>query len=46
LQEKELTVAQTVRLKAPFFDIEERVVWGATAMILSEFVEILKEHYK
>jgi 8-oxo-dGTP pyrophosphatase MutT (NUDIX family) len=46
LQEKELTVAKTVRLKAPFFDIEERVVWGATAMILSEFVEILKEHYK
>ena len=46
LQETELTVAQEVRLKAPFFDIEERVVWGATAMILSEFVEILKEHYK
>jgi len=45
LQEKELTVAQEVRLKAPFFDIEEKVVWGATAMILSEFVEILKEHY-
>ena len=46
LQETELTVAQKVRLKAPFFDIEEKVVWGATAMILSEFVEILKEHYK
>ena len=45
LQETELTVAQKVRLKAPFFDIEEKVVWGATAMILSEFVEILKEHY-
>ena len=45
LQEKELTVAQEIKLKAPFFDIEEKVVWGATAMILSEFVEILKEHY-
>jgi len=45
LREKELTVAQEVRLMAPFFDIEEKVVWGATAMILSEFVEILKEHY-
>ena len=45
LQEKELTVAQEIRLKAPFFDIEEKGVWGATAMILSEFVEILKEHY-
>ncbi|WKV12685.1 NUDIX hydrolase [Marivirga harenae] len=45
LQVTELTVAERVRLKAPFFDIEEKVVWGATAMILSEFVEILKEHY-
>ncbi|WKK77499.2 CoA pyrophosphatase [Marivirga salinae] len=45
LQVTELTVAQEIRLKAPFFDIEEKVVWGATAMILSEFVEILKEHY-
>jgi 8-oxo-dGTP pyrophosphatase MutT (NUDIX family) len=45
LQETELTVAKKIRLKAPFFDIEEKVVWGATAMILSEFVEILKEHY-
>jgi 8-oxo-dGTP pyrophosphatase MutT (NUDIX family) len=45
LQETELTVAQEVRLKAPFFNIEDKVVWGATAMILSEFVEILKEHY-
>lgn len=45
LQEKELTVAREVRLKAPYFSIEEKVVWGATAMILSEFVEILKEHY-
>ena len=45
LQETELTVAKEIRLKAPFFDIEEKVVWGATAMILSEFVEILKEHY-
>ncbi|WP_296621780.1 CoA pyrophosphatase [Marivirga sp.] len=45
LQVTELTVAQEIRLKAPFFDIEEKVVWGATAMILSEFVEILKEYY-
>lgn len=45
LQETELTVAREIRLKAPFFNIEDKVVWGATAMILSEFVEILKEHY-
>lgn len=45
LRETELKVAQEIRLKAPFFDIEDKVVWGATAMILSEFVEILKEYY-
>ena len=45
LKEKELTVANKIKLKAPFFDVEEKVVWGATAMILSEFVEILKEYY-
>lgn len=30
----------TVR-NVPYFDVEGRVVWGATAMILSEFLEIL-----
>jgi 8-oxo-dGTP pyrophosphatase MutT (NUDIX family) len=27
--------------EVPYFEVEGRVVWGATAMILSEFVEIL-----
>lgn len=27
----------------PFFEIENRVVWGATAMILSEFLELISE---
>ena len=36
----DLTVAQGVTLKGvPYFDVEGRVVWGATAMILSEFLE-------
>lgn len=30
------------RLHTPYFDIEDRVVWGATAMILSELAEIIK----
>ena len=28
-------------IQAPFFDIENQIVWGATSMILSEFKEIL-----
>jgi 8-oxo-dGTP pyrophosphatase MutT (NUDIX family) len=29
--------------RVPFFDIKGQVVWGATAMILSEFVALLEE---
>jgi 8-oxo-dGTP pyrophosphatase MutT (NUDIX family) len=31
------------KLKAPYFDIEGLKVWGATAMMLSEFKAVLKE---
>jgi len=27
----------------PYFEIEGRAVWGATAMILSEFLELIQE---
>ncbi|MBK6265059.1 CoA pyrophosphatase [Marivirga sp. S37H4] len=46
LKETELTVGPEVRLKAPYFDIDGKIVWGATAMILSEFMTILKEYKK
>lgn len=39
----DLDIAQGVTLKGvPYFDVEGRVVWGATAMILSEFMEVLE----
>ncbi len=44
LKETELTVGPNVRLRAPYFDIEEKVVWGATSMILSEFVSLINEY--
>lgn len=31
-------------IKAPYFDIEDNVVWGATAMIISEFIEVLEKN--
>ena len=38
----DLTVAQGLTLKGvPYFDVEGRVVWGATAMIMSEFLEVM-----
>lgn len=43
LKEKELVVRNGYKLLCPYFDLEGRVVWGATAMMLSELVLILKE---
>ncbi len=30
-----------IKLKAPYYDINNSVVWGATAMIMSEFIELM-----
>ena len=42
IKRKEFTVLDKIKFSAPYFDINGYVVWGATAMILSEFAEILK----
>lgn len=33
-----------IRVKAPAFVVDGNVIWGATAMILSEFKEMIKEY--
>ncbi len=40
---KDITVRNGFRLSSPYYDLENKVVWGATAMMLSELVTILKE---
>jgi 8-oxo-dGTP pyrophosphatase MutT (NUDIX family) len=40
---KELLIQEKYKILAPYFDIENEIVWGATAMILNEFSSILKE---
>ena len=40
---KELLIQDKYKIVAPYFDIEDQIVWGATAMILNEFAAILKE---
>ncbi len=40
---KELLIQDKYKIVAPYFDIENEIVWGATAMILNEFAVILKE---
>lgn len=36
-------VARYMKAEVPYFDLHGKIVWGATAMILSEFLQILKE---
>lgn len=35
-----------VPLEVPYYDIQENHIWGATAMIMSEFLEIVKKSNK
>ena len=42
----EITVSSGMVLKdIPYYDLHNKVVWGATAMMLSEFVYLLERHY-
>jgi 8-oxo-dGTP pyrophosphatase MutT (NUDIX family) len=43
VKEKEIVVGNKFNLRASYFDIENEVVWGATAMMLNEFRLILNE---
>lgn len=43
MKEKELIIRKNLKIQAPYFEIDGRTVWGATAMMLSEFKTILKE---
>jgi 8-oxo-dGTP pyrophosphatase MutT (NUDIX family) len=36
----EITIGKYV-IQAPYFDVQEKIVWGATAMILSELLEVM-----
>lgn len=42
-KERDLIVRGGVKLRSPYFDLENKTVWGATAMMLSEFEAVLKE---
>lgn len=42
---KPLTILQGITIQAPYYDLNDKVVWGATAMILSELKHILQPYY-
>lgn len=43
LREGEIPVGDGYRIKSPYFEIQGHVVWGATAMIISELVHVMRE---
>ncbi len=46
LKRKNVEAANGFHLDSPYFDVNGKVVWGATAMMLSELVEIMKKVYE
>ena len=43
VKNKELVV-RNFKIQAPYYDVNEHVVWGATAMMLSEFLEVIAQN--
>lgn len=43
LDETEVTTAGNLKLKTPYFNVQGFVLWGATAMLLSEVKQLLAE---
>lgn len=39
----QITISKGMRITTPYYNLSEKVVWGATAMILSEFEHVLKQ---
>lgn len=40
--EKKITLGSGITVQTPFFGFQGKTVWGATAMIISEFLEVLE----
>ncbi len=41
VKQKDIVAAKRFPLRAPYFDVEGEIVWGATAMMLNEFRLVL-----
>ncbi len=46
VKEKAIPVLSQSSINAPFYNVSGLIIWGATAMITSEFVEIVRNIYK
>ncbi|TRX50007.1 CoA pyrophosphatase [Fulvivirga sp. M361] len=43
IKHKDLLVGNNVLKEVPYFDVFDKVVWGATAMMLSEFIAVVRD---
>jgi len=43
VKSKKMPTAQGISVRAPYFDVNGKEVWGATAMMLSEMLEIIRK---
>ncbi|MFY0675228.1 MAG: CoA pyrophosphatase [Bacteroidia bacterium] len=41
ISETKIDMGNGLKIKTPYFNMHERVIWGATAMILNEFKELI-----
>lgn len=46
VKETTVTTSGGFRIRSKYYDIQNRIVWGATAMILSEFKVLTREYYQ
>jgi len=42
ISEKEVMLNNGVKLKTPYFEVDQHIIWGATAMILAELKAVMK----
>ncbi|HRI29208.1 MAG TPA: CoA pyrophosphatase [Chitinophagales bacterium] len=42
VKQKTITGSTGITIQAPYYDVDGHVVWGATAMIISEFLHLLR----
>jgi 8-oxo-dGTP pyrophosphatase MutT (NUDIX family) len=47
IKKREIKTSLGLKIDAPYFDIQGKVVWGATAMMLSELADLIRrsEHF-
>ena len=43
VQTKDIQVTNEISIEAPYYEVQGRVVWGATAMMISELNELLRK---